>query len=289
MSDGKSFGSLADKVAVVTGASRGAGRGIAVVLGEAGATVYVVGRTTRGGPRPPDGAPGTIEDTAEEVGRRGGKGIAVRADCSIEADVAALVERAVREQGRVDVLVNAVWGLNAWYGELKWNQPFWKEPLELWPHAMDSGPRAYLITSTYAAPIMARQNSGLIVQVTDNVDDKGEQYLGEMFWDLSHACINRMVRGMSADGRKHGFTVVGLNPGFMRTERVLMHLPTEQLRKQHGFDRSESVEYIGRAVVALAADPNVMNKSGRLLWVADLAEEYGFTDVDGKRVRRFVV
>lgn len=280
---------LKGKVAVVTGASRGAGRGTAVVLGESGAIVYALGRTTRGGPPPSDGAPGTIEDTAEEITRRGGQGIAVRTDCSIESELASLFERVMREQGRVEVLVNAVWGLNAYHPELKWGQPFWEERLDLWPYAMESGVRAYLLASAYAARIMAKQKSGLIIHVTDNVDDKGEQYLGEMFWDLGHACINRMVIGMSGDARKHGFAVVGLNPGFMRTERVIMHLPTEELKKQFGFNRSESVEYIGRAVVALAADPNVLNKSGKLLWVADLAEEYGFTDVDGKRVGRFVV
>jgi NAD(P)-dependent dehydrogenase (short-subunit alcohol dehydrogenase family) len=281
--------SLQDKIAVVTGASRGAGRGIAAVLGEAGATVYVVGRTTRGGPLPPDSAPGTIEDTADEVTRRGGRGVAVRADCSVESDVAGLFERVKREQGHLDILVNAVWGLNAFYSELKWGQPFWKESLDLWPHAMNSGVLAYLAASKYAALMMAEQKRGLIIHVTDNVDDKGEKYLGEMYWDLGHACINRMVLGMSGDGLKHGFAVVGLNPGFMRTERVMMHLKTEADKKAHGLDRSESVEYIGRAVVALAGDDKILGKSGRLLWVADLAEEYGFTDVDGKRVGRFVV
>lgn len=272
---------LTGKVALVAGASRGAGRGIAVALGEAGATVYVTGRTTRTGNAPPDGAPGTIEDTAAEVTERGGQGIPVQVDHTDRAQVDALFRRIGDEHARLDLLVNAVWGGNEIHSTLGWGKPFWEQPDEAWQHTMQAGAYAYLSTSQYAAKLM--QGPGLIVHVTDGNGDYG----GQIHWDLSHQTINRMALGMSQDGRKKNIAVVVLNPGFMRTERVLMHLKTDEQKKMFGFDRSESTEYIGRAVAALASDPKVMDKTGSLLYVADLAEEYGFTDIDGKRVPCF--
>jgi NAD(P)-dependent dehydrogenase (short-subunit alcohol dehydrogenase family) len=282
---------LKGSVAVVAGASRGAGRGIALALGEAGATVYVTGRTVRGGPPPPDGAPGTVEDTADEVTARGGVGIPVRVDHTAEADVAALFERVRAEQGgRLDVLANAVWGGNERYMEdvqTYGGRPFWEQPLRFWPQTMVAGPYAYLVASCHAARLMAARHKGLIVHVTDGIDPDGTQYRGQLFWDLSHECINRMVLGMSLEAKSSGIAVVALNPGFMRTERVVRALQTEELKRAYRFDRSESPEYVGRAAAALAADPKVLDKTGRLLWVADLAQEYGFTDVDGRYVPRF--
>ncbi len=270
----------------MTGSSRGAGRGIALALGEAGATVYVTGRSVRGGPAPADGASGTIEDTAEEVTARGGRGVAVRVDHTVDSEVAALFDQVKREQGRLDVLANAVWGGNERYAQLSWSSPFWHQPLaEDWHPMMAAGPYAYLLASGYAARLMAERKSGLIVHVLDGIDHDGTGYRGHIYWDLAHECISRMVLGMSLDAAKVSITIAGVNPGFMRTERVKMHLKTETLKKQMGYERSESVEFVGRAVAALAGDPNVASKNGKLLDVADLAEEYGFTDVDGTRPR----
>ena len=293
---------LKDHVAVVAGASRGAGRGIALALGEAGATVYVTGRTTRDGPKPPDGAPGTIEDTAEEVTARGGEGIPVRADYTVEADVAAVFERVKEEQGRLDVLANAVYGgaeavasVDDWMASMR--RPFWEQSLDHWQQMMTNGAYAYLVASCHAARLMAAGGKGLIVGVTDGVADGVPdevmagtamgKYQGQLVWDLSHHCINRLMLGMSVEAKPHRIAVVTLMPGFMQTERVLMHLKSEKLKKSFRFDLSESPEYLGRAVAALAADTNVLKKTGRIHFVADLAKEYGFTDVDGRYIPRF--
>jgi NAD(P)-dependent dehydrogenase (short-subunit alcohol dehydrogenase family) len=286
--------SLQRAVAVVTGASRGAGRGIALALGEARATVYVLGRTTRSGPAPTDGAPGTIEDTAEAVTARGGTGIAVRVDCTVEADVAAVFARVNKDQGKLDILANAVWGAADMPQSMEdflesWSRPFWEQPAGQWQGMMMAGPYAYFLASSQAAQLMAKQGKGLIVGVTDGMLEgmpEGE-YQGPLLWDLAHACINRMLLGMAIEGKPHGITAISLMPGFMRTERVEMNLKTEEMKKQFRYDLSESPEYLGRAVAALAGDPNVAAKTGKVHFVADLAKEYGFTDIDGRQVPRF--
>ena len=293
---------LRGKIAVVAGASRGAGRGIALALGDAGATVYVAGRTARGGPKPNDGAPGTIDDTADEVTARGGMGIAVRTDCTHEDDIAALFDRVEREQGQLDVLANAVYGaadaamsMEEW--QASWGRPFWEESPDAWRYSMDGGPHAYWRMSVHAARMMAPRKKGLIVGVTDGImGDVHEgllagkalgDYSGMLMWDLSHVCINRLMRAMSVELKKQKIAVVTLMPGFMQTERVMRNLPDEETKKMFGFDKSESVEYIGRAVAALAGDPKAIKKTGRIHFVADLAKEYGFTDIDGRVVERF--
>ena len=285
---------LKGKIAVVAGASRGAGRGIALALGEAGATVYAVGRTARGGPKPADGAPGTVEDTAEEVTARGGVGIPARADCTAEDDVAVLFERVRHEQGRLDVLANAVWGAADGVTSTddlmaSWQRPFWEQPLRQWRDMMTAGPYAYYLTSWHAVRMMAAAGRGLIVGVTDFYVEgaKADDHGGQLLWELSHYAINRLMQGMGHEARSRGVAVVTLMPGFMRTERVLTAMKTEEMRKMFGFDQSESPEYLGRAVAALAADADVMRKTGKVHFVADLAREYGFNDVDGRRVPRF--
>jgi NAD(P)-dependent dehydrogenase (short-subunit alcohol dehydrogenase family) len=205
-----------------------------------------------------------------------------------------LFGRIEREEERLDVLANAVWGGGDAYGSADdWiasmGRPFWERSADLWRHMMVAGPYAYYLASAHAARLMAAHGGGLIVSVTDGLVEgaSGDEYQGQLMWDVAHRCIDRMMAGMSEECRKHGIAVVTLMPGFMQTERVVRLLTTDALRKQFRFDLSESTEYVGRAVAALAADRNVMRQSGRVHFVADLAEEYGFTDIDGRRVPRF--
>jgi NAD(P)-dependent dehydrogenase (short-subunit alcohol dehydrogenase family) len=274
---------LEGKIAVVAGSSRGAGRGIALALGDAGATVYVAARTSRGGPKPADGVPGTLEDTAEEVCARGGQGIPVRADLGNEEQASALFRRVEDEQGRLDLMVDSAWGPNAM---AVWSTPPWELSADIWRETTDTMNAAWL-TTVHAARIMVKQGNGLIIHVTDNIHSDMSAYRGQILWDLGHEFLNRLVIGMGQELRQSKVAVVGLNPGFMRTERVLMHMTTEAVKKQFRFDLSESVEYVGRAAAALAADPQVIGKTGQLLWAAELAKEYGFTDVDGRVIPLF--
>ena len=274
---------LHGKIAIVGGASRGAGRGIALALGETGATVYVAARTSRNGQKSPDGVPGTIEETAEEVTRRGGVGIAVRADLGDEAQVPDLFARVEREQGRLDLLVNS-----AWAGNLieSWSKRFWNLDSSLYRETAASVD-TYWWTSVYAARLMSRQKHGLIVYVTDNFFPDPHADRGQVLYDLGHEALNRLITCVSRDAKKGGFAIVGMNPGFMRTERVRIHMNDEATRKRFRFDLSESPEYIGRAVAALAADPQAARRNGELLWACDMAEQYGFTDIDGRFIPRF--
>jgi NAD(P)-dependent dehydrogenase (short-subunit alcohol dehydrogenase family) len=286
--------SLTGKIVLAAGGSRGAGRGIALACGEAGATVYIAARSSRNGPKPPDGAPGTVEDTAAEVTARGGHGIPVPIDLSNEEQVSALFRRIEQEHGGLDVLANAVWGPNVM---AEWSRQFWELSSSLWPETLQTIGACWL-TSVYAARPMAKARRGLIAHVTDNYYVPGEvssgsphhdpsAWRGQILHDLGHESINRLIFGMSKYTKKFNVTVVGLNPGFMRTERVLMHMKTDAIKKQFRFDLSESPEYIGRAVVALATARDITDKNGELLWVCDLAREYGFTDTDGRYIPRF--
>lgn len=281
---------LHGKVAVVAGASRGCGRGIALALGDAGATVIVTGRTTRNGPAPADKAPGTIEDTAEEVTRRGGEGIPIPVDHTNAAEVEELFAHVSREYGRVDILACAVWGGNERFLDPVWKQPFWKQPAETWDECMGAGPAAFWLAARAAAALMAERRAGLIVAITEPIVE-ATPFSGSLQWDvfehLPHYSLNRLVAGLARDAQAAGIAIVGLMPGFMKTERVAMHLRTEEERKMYRYDLAESTEYAGRAVAALASDPNVLTRSGTLVFVADAAKEYGFTDIDGNYVDNF--
>jgi len=274
---------LKGKIAIAAGGSRGAGRGIALALGQAGATVYVAARTSRSGPKPFDNAPGTVEDTADEVTARGGFGIPVQADLSSHEEVAALFHRVEKERGRLDVLANSAWSANFMP---VWSKRFWELDTGIWSDTLETVSVCWL-TSAHAARIMVKQQSGLIVHVTDNPPSDPHGYRGQILHDMGHECLNRLIHAMSLETKKAKVAVVGLNPGFMRTERVLAYMTSEARMKQFRFDLSESTQYIGRAVAALAADPRVSRRNGQLLWACDLAQEYGFTDVDGRHIPRF--
>jgi NAD(P)-dependent dehydrogenase (short-subunit alcohol dehydrogenase family) len=277
-------------VAIVAGASRGCGRGVAVALGEEGATVYVTGRTTRGGPAPVDGISGTIEDSAEEVTRRGGLGIPVRIDHTNLEQTKTLFERVRAEQGRLDILVCAVWGGNERFVDPIWKKPFWQLPVAFWDDFMGAGPQAFWLAAREAAGFMAQQRSGLIVAISEPTIEP-EKLSGNVQWDLfehlPHYALNRLVVSLAPQAHKAGVTVLGLLPGFMKTERVQVHMKAEALQKLYRYDLAESPEYAGRAVAAIAADANAIAKSGQLIFVGDAAKEYGFTDIDGRYIENF--
>lgn len=263
---------LAGKVALVTGASRGGGKGIALVLGEQGATVYVTGRSVRGQPTTL-GRPGTIDDTAEEVTLRGGSGIAVRCDHSDDAQVEALFDRIRGDQGRLDLLVN-----NAWSGyeiSPSGNIPFWEIEWRHWDLMVDGGLRAAAFASTLAAPLMIEAGSGLIVNITWVLDRPH----GHAWYEVVKNATNKMTEQIADDLRPFGIACVAVSPGFMRLER--MDLTPELAAK------AESAEFPGRAIAALATDPNVLSKSGGVYITPDLAREYGFSDIDGKQQSAF--
>lgn len=273
---------LEGKVAVVAGATRGAGRGIACALGEAGATVYCTGRSVRGKPAT-EGRPETIEQTAEMVTARGGAGIHAQVDHTVEAQVSELFNRVKSEQGRLDILVNDVWGGD----ELtEFGKTFWKVSLDKGKLMLDQAVFSHIITSRYAAPLMLETGPGLIVEITDGATFT---YRGNIFYDLVKTSVIRLAFAMARELRKSGITAVAVTPGFLRSEAMLERFGVteenwqEGAKKDPNFITSESPLFVGRAVAALAADPNVFNKSGRVYSSWDLALEYGFTDADGSQ------
>jgi NAD(P)-dependent dehydrogenase (short-subunit alcohol dehydrogenase family) len=265
-------GRLSDCIALVTGASRGGGKGIALVLGEEAATVYVTGRSIRGEPTTL-GRPGTIDDTAEAVATRGGNGIAVRCDHTNDGQVEALFERIRREDGHLDLLVN-----NAWSGyEIGPDPslPFWEIEWRHWDLMFDGGLRAAALASRLAAPLMIKRGRGLIVNITWVLDRPH----GHAFYEVVKNATNKLTEQMADDLRPHGVACVAVSPGFMRLERMNL---TPELAAT-----TESPEFAGRAIAALAADRDVISKSGKVLTTPELARAYGFTDVDGKQQSAF--
>lgn len=275
---------LEGRVAVVAGATRGAGRGIACALGEAGAVVYCTGRSTRAQPNMTGyfaGRPESIDETAEMVTARGGCGVAVRVDHLVPEEVEALFDRIGRERGRLDVLVNDISE-----GEVHDYKPFWKVSLDKGFRALRQGVHTHVITSRYAAPLMIEQGSGLIVEIGDG---DTLSYRGTLFYDLVKVAVSRLAFAMAEELRPHNVAAVALTPGFMRTETVLEHFGVteanwrEGAKRDKSFAHSESPLFVGRAVAALAADPRVLEKSGGLYSSYGLSGEYGFTDADGSR------
>jgi NAD(P)-dependent dehydrogenase (short-subunit alcohol dehydrogenase family) len=274
------------KVALVAGATRGAGRGIAVELGAAGATVYVTGRSTRERRSEMD-RPETIEETAEMVTAAGGHGIPVAVDHLEPEQVEALVARIDQEQGRLDVLVNDIWG-----GELlfSWTDRLWEHSLEKGLHILRLAIDTHIITSHYALPLLIRRPGGLVVEMTDGtVDYNADNYRVSFFYDLAKTSVTRMAFAQAKELAPVGGTAVALTPGWLRSEIMLDNYGVTEanwrdaLAVQPHFAISETPFYTGRAVVALATDPEMSRWNGRSLSSGGLAKEYGFTDVDGSR------
>ncbi|WP_455362389.1 SDR family oxidoreductase [Streptomyces sp. SYSU K21746] len=286
-------------VAVVAGATRGAGRGIAAALGEAGATVICTGRTSEAGKAGSDyDRPETIEQTAELVTRLGGTGIAVQVDHLDSDQVRALAQRVRDEHGHIDVLVNDIWG-----GEvLKGGPPDWNTPI--WEHNLDDGLRllqlavsTHLVTSHHLLPLLINEPGGLLIEVTDGTTDyNASRYRISVFYDLAKVAVNRLAFSQGHELRSHGATAVAITPGWLRSEMMLDNFGvTEQNWRDaldpnavagyptapDGFAHSESPRYVGRAIAALAADPDRMRWNQRSVSSVQLAQEYGFTDIDG--------
>ncbi len=266
---------LRGRIAVVTGGSRGVGKGAALGLGEAGATVYVTGRTAQQGSI---ASTGTITETAEAITRLGGRGIAVRCDHGDDADVEALFRRVKEEEGRLDVLVNNVFA--TYSGVRPAGAPFWELPLAMWDELHRVGLRSHYVASVFAAPIMIAQRHGLIA----NISSVGAaRYTFNVPYGVGKAAVDRLTADMAHELRPHGVAVVSLWPGLVKTERVMAQpdrLPPELIAR---LTDAESPQFTGRAVAALAADPKIIEKTGNVYVVAELAEAYGFTDVDGRR------
>jgi NAD(P)-dependent dehydrogenase (short-subunit alcohol dehydrogenase family) len=277
---------LTGRVALVAGATRGAGRQIAVQLGAAGATVYATGRSTRAHPSPM-ARPETIEETAELVTAAGGTGIGVAVDHLDSAQVAGLVQRIDDEQGRLDVLVNDVWGGDPL---TTWHKPVWEQSLEAGQRLLRQAIDTHIITSHHAMPLLIRRPGGLVLEIGDGTTEyNSANYRLSVFYDLAKWSVNRLAFAWSRELAEHGGTAVALTPGWLRSEMMLdIYGVTEQnwrdaAAKEPHFAISESPAYVGRAVAALAADPDRARWNGKSVSSGELAQVYGFTDLDGSR------
>jgi NAD(P)-dependent dehydrogenase (short-subunit alcohol dehydrogenase family) len=276
---------LEGRVALVAGATRAAGRGIAVQLGAAGATVYVTGRTTRSQPSEMN-RPETIEETAELVDAAGGRGIAVQVDHLVADQVRELVRRIDAEQDGLHILVNDIWGAT----RMEWGKTVWESDLDYGLRTLRLGVETHAITSHFALPLLIRRPGGLVVEVTDGTAEyNAETYRVSFFYDLAKAAVLRMAFAQAHELAKYGATAVSLTPGWLRSEHMLEAYGVTEAtwrdataRSPH-FAISESPAFVGRAVAALAQDPNASRWSGKSLSSGQLAKIYGFTDIDGSQ------
>jgi NAD(P)-dependent dehydrogenase (short-subunit alcohol dehydrogenase family) len=290
---------LRGRVAIVAGATRGAGRGIAAALGEAGATVVCTGRSTRFA-RSEYNRAETIEETAELVTHLGGSGIAAAVDHLDPGQVENLARRIRNDHGQIDVLVNDIWGAEVLKGgPAEWNTPIWKHSLEKGLRILRLAIDTHLITSHYLLPLLIEQPGGLLVEVTDGtVDYNASHYRISVFYDLAKEAVNRLAFSQGHELERHGATAVAITPGWLRSEMMLEHFSVseENWREAPGttapadFALSESPRYVGRAVVAVAADPNRARWNQKSVSSGELAREYGFKDIDGSQpdIWRFI-
>ena len=283
---------LRGRIAVVAGATRGAGRGIAAALGETGATVLCTGRTTRreGAARSDYDRQETIEETAELVTQLGGVGIAAPVDHLNPQEVESLAARIRRDYGRIDILVNDIWGAEVLKGAPKdWNTPIWKHDLEKGLRILRLAIDTHLITSHFLLPLMIERPGGLLVEVTDGtIDYNATHYRISAYYDLAKVSINRLAFSQGHELESHGCTAVSVTPGWLRSEMMLENFGvTEEnwrdAKAPAGFAHSESPRYVGRAVAALAADPERMRWNQKSTSSGELARIYGFTDIDGSQ------
>ncbi|MGW7607285.1 SDR family oxidoreductase [Streptomyces sp. NPDC054766] len=279
-------GTLRDRVALVAGATRGAGRGIAVELGAAGATVYVTGRSTRERRSEYD-RPETIEDTADLVTAAGGRGIAVPTDHLVPSEVAALVARIADEQGRLDILVNDIWGAEKLF---EWDAPVWEHDLDNGLRMLRLAVETHAITSHHALPLLLRRPGGLVVEMTDGTAEYNrDTYRVSFFYDIAKSAVLRMAFALGHELSPCGATAVALTPGWLRSEMMLEAFGVTEENWRDAEERvphfgiSETPFYVGRAVAALAADPGLARWNGKSLSSGQLAQVYGFTDRDGSR------
>jgi NAD(P)-dependent dehydrogenase (short-subunit alcohol dehydrogenase family) len=280
---------LENFIVVVAGGSRGAGKGAALALGELGATIYVTARSSGSNYTFSD-LPYSIEETARQINQHGGVGIPIQCDYTNDTQVKQLFRKINKESDKIDLLVNAAWGgeeikINNepfWkYPPEKWNTPFWSRYTSYWEYMFNRGVRNYLAASCYAAEIMVKQKSGLIINISYWDDGK---FMGELFYDLAKTAMNRLAFGLAHELKRDNIAVLSLAPGFMKTEVVMaaLNLNPEATKEVFGLP-SQTTTYVGRAIAALACDSKVMDKSGKTFHVSDLAKEYGFTDTDGSQ------
>jgi len=277
------FNSLKGKIAVVAGGTRGAGRGIAVKLGEAGAVVYVTGRTTISNPSPMRRKE-TIEETAELVTKEGGVGIPVKVDHTVESEVVSLFKQIKREQGRLDILVNDIWGGDPL---TEWGKPIGEHDLDKGLQMQKQAVQSHIITAHYSIPLFKENKGGLIIEITDGIDYKPR---GNFYYSLAKISNIHMAQAMAQDLKDYNIISIAVTPGFLRSEAMLEHFGVTEENWKEGAKvdphiiASETPFYIGEAIKCLALDPSLADKTGGIFSTWELSEEYGFKDVDGSHV-----